>query len=112
LIESGAESIDLVFRHDTPRFEPSDWSFTDAIIENTLRVRGWPNTRVADWRIADDGAIEARLDRGDLLCADHVLFATRYRVDLAKVNYLAGEVASGNLAVSEGFPSLDEERRQ
>jgi cation diffusion facilitator CzcD-associated flavoprotein CzcO len=149
LIESGAESIDLVFRHDTPRFEPSDWSFTDAIIENTLRVRGWfqhldpdqqeaiakqfwtvgrlqlepwlwprvnrknvrfwPNTRVADWRIADDGAIEARLDRGDLLCADHVLFATGYRVDLAKVNYLAGEVASGNLAVSQGFPSLDED---
>jgi FAD-dependent urate hydroxylase len=41
MIEAGAESVDLVFRHDTPRFVSSDWSFTDALIENTLRVRGW-----------------------------------------------------------------------
>jgi cation diffusion facilitator CzcD-associated flavoprotein CzcO len=41
MIEHGVESIDLVFRHDTPRFVISDWSFTDAMIENTLRVRGW-----------------------------------------------------------------------
>jgi FAD-dependent urate hydroxylase len=41
MIEEGVESIDLVYRHDTPRFVPSDWSFTDAMIDNTLRVRGW-----------------------------------------------------------------------
>ena len=41
MIEDGVESIDLVFRHDTPRFVTSDWSFTDAMIDNTLRVRGW-----------------------------------------------------------------------
>jgi FAD-dependent urate hydroxylase len=39
--EAGAESVDLVYRHETPRFVQSDWSFTDAIIENTLRVPGW-----------------------------------------------------------------------
>jgi FAD-dependent urate hydroxylase len=41
MIEAGVESVDLVFRHDTPRFVSSDWSFTDALIENTLRVPGW-----------------------------------------------------------------------
>jgi len=41
MIETGVESIDLVFRHDMPGFVASDWSFTDEMIENTLRVRGW-----------------------------------------------------------------------
>jgi FAD-dependent urate hydroxylase len=41
MIEEGVESVDIVFRHDTPRFVTSDWSFTDAMIDNTLRVRGW-----------------------------------------------------------------------
>src|SRR5262249_48389273 len=41
MIEEGVESIDIVYRHDTPRFVASDWSFTNAMIENTLRVRGW-----------------------------------------------------------------------
>jgi len=41
MIEEGVESIDLVYRHDTPRFVASDWSFSNAMIENTLRVRGW-----------------------------------------------------------------------
>jgi FAD-dependent urate hydroxylase len=41
IAEAGAESVDLVFRHDTPRFVTSDWSFTDSMIESTLRVPGW-----------------------------------------------------------------------
>jgi cation diffusion facilitator CzcD-associated flavoprotein CzcO len=41
IAEAGAESVDLVFRHDMPKFVTSDWSFTDALIESTLRVPGW-----------------------------------------------------------------------
>jgi len=41
LAESGADSVDIVYRHETPQFSTSDWSFTDSIIENTLRARGW-----------------------------------------------------------------------
>jgi len=41
IAEAGAESVDLVFRHDIPQFVTSDWSFTDAMIESTLRVPGW-----------------------------------------------------------------------
>jgi thioredoxin reductase len=149
MIEEGAESIDIVYRHDTPQFVKSDWSFTDAMIENTLRVRGWfrrleadeqealqkqfweqgrlrlepwlwprvnkksvrlwPNSRAAEWHANASGTIEARLDRGDRLSADQVLFATGYRVDLTKVDYLAEAVASGRLRVIDGYPALDED---
>src|ERR1035438_5513955 len=52
MIENGAESVDLVFRHDTPRFVTSDWSFTAAMIENTLRVRGWFRRLTPDQKAA------------------------------------------------------------
>jgi hypothetical protein len=74
---------------------------------NKKNVRLWPNSRVADWRVAADGTIEGRLDRGDLISADHTLFATGYHVDLSKVNYLADEIGSRRLAVNQGFPVLD-----
>ena len=149
MIEDGVELIDLVFRHDTPRFVTSDWSFTDAMIDNTLRVRGWfrrldpsereaidkrfwsmgrlqlepwlwprvnkknirlwPNSRISAWRETSRGTIEARLDRGDGLSIDHILFATGYRVDLSRVTYLAENVASGGLRVNGGLPVLDED---
>src|SRR5947199_4421149 len=137
MIEEGVESIDVVYRHDTPRFVVSDWSFTDAMMENTLRVRGWfrrldrreqeaigkqfwstgrlqlepwlwprvnkknvrlwPNSRISEWRATSSGTIEARLDRGDSLVVDEVLCATGYRVDLSRVTYLEGELASGRV---------------
>jgi thioredoxin reductase len=149
MIEESVESIDIVYRHDTPRFVTSDWSFTNAMIENTLRVRGWfrrldrsdqqaivkkfwsmgrlqlepwlwprvnkknvrfwPNSRVVEWRAMPGGAVEARLDRGDRLVVDEVVCATGYQVDLSRVNYLAGEIESGQLRVNEGFPVLDED---
>jgi cation diffusion facilitator CzcD-associated flavoprotein CzcO len=149
MIEDGVESVDLVFRHDTPQFVSSDWSFTDAMIDNALRVRGWfrrlnpeerraiekrfwsvgrlqleawlwprvnkrnvrlwPNSRVAAWQVAPSGAIETRLEQGDSLLADHIVCATGYRVDVSRVNYLAKDVASGELGVSDRFPILDED---
>ncbi|MGD0476368.1 MAG: NAD(P)-binding domain-containing protein [Candidatus Velthaea sp.] len=41
LLENGAAAIDLVYRHETPEFVPSDWSFVDAHIDNTVRIPGW-----------------------------------------------------------------------
>jgi thioredoxin reductase len=148
MVEAGAESVDLVFRHETPRFVPSDWSFTNRMIENTLRVQGWfrrlapseqeaihkqfwsvgrlqlepwlwprvnkknvrlwPKSRIVGCRAASGGAIEARLDDGSSLAADRVICATGYQVDISKVEYLAGEVASGGLKSKDGFPVLDE----
>lgn len=149
MMEAGIESVDLLFRHETPAFVTSDWSFTDAMIESTLRVRGWfrrldpaeqkavhqnfwrvgrlqlepwlagrvhrknvrirQNSRIASLCENSQGEVEARLDSVGVLPADHVICATGYRVDMSRVPYLAAQVASGRLQVSEGFPILDED---
>jgi FAD-dependent urate hydroxylase len=44
LAEHGAERIDLVHRHDLPRFERVSWRFIDPYLEDTVRVRGWWRT--------------------------------------------------------------------
>lgn len=41
LAEHGAARVDVVHRHDVPRFERVSWRFVDAYIETTLRVPGW-----------------------------------------------------------------------
>lgn len=41
LVEHGAGRIDLVHRHDVPRFERVSWRFIDPYVETTTRVRGW-----------------------------------------------------------------------
>jgi FAD-dependent urate hydroxylase len=147
MTESGVASVDLVYRHDTPRFETSDWSFTNDLIANTLRdpgwfrrlsvqdraalqnrfwsvgrlqlepwlaprieksnIRLWPRTCIAGWRAGERGAIEASTSDGGTLTVDHVVFATGYRVDLAKVGYLQQEIARGGIALEDGFPVLD-----
>jgi cation diffusion facilitator CzcD-associated flavoprotein CzcO len=39
--EHGAERVDLVHRHDVPRFERVSWEFVDAHVENTTKVPGY-----------------------------------------------------------------------
>jgi cation diffusion facilitator CzcD-associated flavoprotein CzcO len=39
--EAGAERIDVVHRHDVPRFARVSWSFVDGHVEETLRTPGW-----------------------------------------------------------------------
>jgi thioredoxin reductase len=41
LAEAGAERVDVVYRHDTPEFTESDWSFVDELLAETRRTRGW-----------------------------------------------------------------------
>jgi cation diffusion facilitator CzcD-associated flavoprotein CzcO len=41
LAEAGAERVDVVYRHDTPAFTESDWSFVDELLAETRRTRGW-----------------------------------------------------------------------
>jgi thioredoxin reductase len=44
IAEHGAERIDVVHRHDVPRFERVSWAFVDAHVERTLSVPGyWRN---------------------------------------------------------------------
>ena len=41
LAEHDAERIDIVHRHEVPRFERVSWRFVDPQVEATTRVRGW-----------------------------------------------------------------------
>jgi cation diffusion facilitator CzcD-associated flavoprotein CzcO len=41
LAEHGAGRIDLVHRHDVPKFERVSWRFVDPHVEATVRVQGW-----------------------------------------------------------------------
>ncbi len=50
LCDHGAERVDLVHRHDVPRFAATDWSFVDAYIGETLQKRGWWRSLPPDQR--------------------------------------------------------------
>lgn len=39
--EHGAERIDMVHRHEAPRFAPVSWRFVDPHVDSTLAVPGW-----------------------------------------------------------------------
>jgi FAD-dependent urate hydroxylase len=41
LAEEGAARVDIVYRHDTPEFTPSDWSFVGPWLARTRETRGW-----------------------------------------------------------------------
>jgi len=41
IAEHGAERVDVVHRHDVPRFERVSWAFVDEHLDDTLRHRGW-----------------------------------------------------------------------
>jgi FAD-dependent urate hydroxylase len=69
LAEHGAERIDLVHRHDVPRFERVSWRFVDPHVDSTLRVRGW-------WRAlpkAEQDAILRRFWETGRLTLEHWL---------------------------------------
>lgn len=127
--DHGAERIDVVHRHAPPRFEAVSWKFVDPLIERTLADGGW-------WRklpAAERGAIARkfwevgrltlepwlvpRLQRVHVHAgvhtidparygADRVVFATGYRVDLARVTYLAPVLS--RITTKDGFPVLDD----
>ena len=52
--EADATRVDIVHRHEVPRFDHVSWKFVDPYMEETLRVRGW-------WRRLD----QAERDRID-----------------------------------------------
>ena len=41
LADGGAETIHVVYRHDTPDFATADWSFTDPLLDLTATIPGW-----------------------------------------------------------------------
>src|SRR5262249_46281565 len=39
--ETGAAAVHVAYRHPTPRFAPSDWSWVGPMVQSTLEVPGW-----------------------------------------------------------------------
>ena len=50
--EAGAERIDIVHRHEEPRFDRVSWKFVDPYMDETVRVPGW-------WRHLDQSERDA-----------------------------------------------------
>jgi hypothetical protein len=65
----------------------------------------WPRTNLVASAETGDG-LAVTLDSGATLQVDHVIFATGYRVRVARVPFLAD--LQGQLEVDDGFPVLDE----
>jgi len=52
LADEGAEEVYIVYRHDSPEFSESEWSFVDELMDLTLTVPGWFRNLPADEREA------------------------------------------------------------
>ena len=71
------------------------------------RFRRWPETEVVDAQpSSSNGTVRVTLSNGETLTVDRIVFATGYKVDMARVPYLEGLM--GELKVADGSPVLDE----
>jgi cation diffusion facilitator CzcD-associated flavoprotein CzcO len=52
LADEGAEEVYIVYRHDSPGFSESEWSFVDELMDLTLTVPGWFRNLPTDEREA------------------------------------------------------------
>lgn len=54
-----------------------------------------------------EGHLRIRLDNGEQIDADHVLYATGYKVDLRRVPFLSAGNLLAAIALRDGYPVLD-----
>jgi thioredoxin reductase len=72
------------------------------------RVQLWPCSQLVRCETQGDGALAATLDNGETLAVDQIIAATGYKVDVARVPFLAAGNIMEQLVVRNGFPALDE----
>jgi thioredoxin reductase len=70
-------------------------------------IKLWPRSKVAGCIEQSDGALAVKLDNGETIVVDQVIAATGYKVDIARVPFLAAGNLLKNLTVRNGFPELD-----
>jgi NAD(P)H-nitrite reductase large subunit len=70
-------------------------------------IRRWSNATVTSVVERPGGSMAVRLSGGEVLPADHIILATGYAADLARISYLAGLL--DEIRVANGFPVLDEQ---
>jgi FAD-dependent urate hydroxylase len=144
--EHGAERVDIVHRHEVPRFERVSWRFADEYVERTVASPTWwrslpvsqqqviarkfwevgrltlewwlmprlqgerfrrrPGTTVVAVSADGAGAARVQLSDGTELAVDHIVLATGYKADLARIPYL--DEVLPLVATAGGFPLLDD----
>jgi pyruvate/2-oxoglutarate dehydrogenase complex dihydrolipoamide dehydrogenase (E3) component len=75
---------------------------------NDARVTVWPNTELVSCIEDGNGELAARLTNGESLIVDHVVLATGYKVDIARLPLLAAGNILERLETRNGFPVLDD----
>src|SRR5207302_620586 len=70
-------------------------------------VRLFPGSQVVGCRELPGGDLDVTLDTGAALRADRVILATGYKVDIARVPFLARGNLLQQLHARDGFPALD-----
>ncbi len=68
----------------------------------------WPHTCVVACTERASGDLQIDLDNGQSLAVDHIILATGYRMDIARLPFLAAGNILPDLATRNGFPVLNE----
>lgn len=102
-----------------PKPEAESWS-RSAYEQGRLKLEGWLAPRLKEGNViikdrakleavalAEDQSLEARLDSGEVIACDHVIFATGFKTDIAKVPFLRDSALLRALDIREGSPVLD-----
>ena len=76
------------------------------VLKDTIKV--WPRSRVAACAEGSNGELKVNLDNGQTIVVDQVLAATGYRVNIARVPFLAEGNVLALLTTQNGYPVLDE----
>jgi cation diffusion facilitator CzcD-associated flavoprotein CzcO len=146
--EHGAKAIHLTYRHPTPSFEESDWSWVAGCVHNIATQPGWfrklsseereqinhrqwaeGRLKLEPWlapRITNDktslhpesevvacvelpsGDLEVTLSTGTTFSVDHIILATGYKVDVARIPFFSKGNILPRLRTLNGFPVLDD----
>jgi thioredoxin reductase len=86
LAEAGAEAVDMVYRHDTPAFEESDWSWVPEIVAATVDEPGWwralspDEQRVLEERLWGEGRLRLEPWLAERIARDDVTLHPNRRI--------------------------------
>ncbi len=72
-------------------------------------IKSWPRSQIAGCVKGPNGELEVKLDNGQTVIVDQVIAATGYKVDIARVPFLAEGNVLRKLTTRNGFPVLDEQ---
>ena len=91
MVEAGVAQVHVVFRHETPQFAPSDWSWIDPLLEQTVEVRGWfrnlpkPEREAIEARFREEGQMKLEPWLAPRIFKDNVRLWPRSQVESCKV---------------------------